>query len=230
MRLDLWPIQSYSHCGERDDCLLKVWRSYPPSSARLPKAIRHISVRAVLCEWMPRSFTRTGITPILISWACKESATQRDTNQRKTCMSHIWLFLTWLFFFFLEEVRDGALTGDSTDLLGDFNTHVGNNSETWRGVTGRMASRIWTWTGFCWWCDVSGRMDQRKKSRKGHITLKHHERGVTVKKVNARTCHCIIPVWPVEEFIPHIAFTQAHSNWAKKHNSHRMHSGKNKLQ
>ncbi|KAK3525029.1 hypothetical protein QTP86_013391 [Hemibagrus guttatus] len=37
----------------------------------------------------------------------------------------------------LQGVLEGALTGDSIVLLGDFNTHLGNVSDTWRGVIGR---------------------------------------------------------------------------------------------
>lgn len=47
--------------------------------------MRHISVSAVFCAWTPRSFTRVGITPMLISWACNVSGDAKKQDA-------LWVF------------------------------------------------------------------------------------------------------------------------------------------
>ena len=55
----------------------------------------------------------------------------------------------------LGEVLNSAPTGDSVVLLGDFNAHMGNDSDTWRGVIGKNAPPpISTRVVFCYWTSV----------------------------------------------------------------------------
>lgn len=56
-----------------------------PSSAKFPNATRHISVRAALWQWIPSNFTKVGITPILISWAWRESV-KTEKEKGKKCL------------------------------------------------------------------------------------------------------------------------------------------------
>lgn len=44
--------------------------------------------------------------------------------------------------------------GDYYLLLGDFNNHLGDNEETWKGVIGRNACLICTQVMFCCWNSV----------------------------------------------------------------------------
>lgn len=60
--------------------LVHVWDL--PSSAKLPNATRHISVRAAFWQWMPSNLTKVGITPMLISWAWRESV-KKQTNKQE---------------------------------------------------------------------------------------------------------------------------------------------------
>lgn len=47
-----------------------------------------------------------------------------------------------IFLESLEGLLNGAPTRDSIVLLGDFDAHVGNDSDTWRGMIGGMALLI----------------------------------------------------------------------------------------
>ena len=51
--------------------------------------------------------------------------------------SQAWGWGSQASAWWLGGVLESAPTGDSVILRGDFNTHVGSNSVTWRGVIGR---------------------------------------------------------------------------------------------
>ena len=62
------------------------------------------------------------------------------------CMCYTCLLET------LSGVLYGAPVGDSVVLLRDFNAHVGNDGDTWRGVVGRNG--LPTRAVVCYWTSV----------------------------------------------------------------------------